>query len=68
MLLEDSSKILVVDDDRDTALSIKVSLELEGYIVDMHNDPTKVLSRFKPNYYDLAMLIFECPSLVGLNY
>lgn len=67
MQLKDSSKILVVDDDRDTALSIKVSLELVGYIVDIYSDPTEVLRTIKPNYYDLAMLDIRMPKLNGFE-
>ena len=67
MTLKNNSIIMVVDDDRDTALSIKVSLESIGYIVDMHSDPTEALSTFKPNYYDLAMLDIRMPKLNGFE-
>jgi DNA-binding NtrC family response regulator len=67
MKLKESSIILVVDDDRDTALSIKVSLELVGYNVEIYSDPKEVLRIFKPNYYDLAMLDIRMPKLNGFE-
>jgi DNA-binding response OmpR family regulator len=50
-------KILVVDDDPDITLTVKVGLEATG-LFEIHalNDPEAALSSFKPGLYDLALL------------
>jgi DNA-binding response OmpR family regulator len=48
-------KILVVDDDPDITSLYKTALEgPAGFEVETFNDPRKVLSNFKPHYYDIS--------------
>jgi two-component system OmpR family response regulator len=61
------TRILVVDDDKDHLNLFKMILELEGYSVDVHTDPVTALLKFKPDYYDLAMLDYLMPHLNGLE-
>ena len=42
-------------------------LEDGGYSVDAYTDPDKALSKFRPNYYDLAVLDYIMPDLNGLE-
>ena len=42
-------------------------LEDKGYSVDAYDDPDMALSKFRPNYYDLAVLDYLMPHLNGLE-
>ena len=80
-LVEDDSKIkkaktiLVVDDDQNTTLAVKSSLEKENghatnrisYLVHTYNFPTLALSEFKPNFYDLLLIDVEMPNMNGFE-
>jgi CheY-like chemotaxis protein len=59
-------RILVVDDDPDITLSIKMALEDIGlFQVNTFNDPELALSSFKPGLYDLVLLDFRMPKMYG---
>ena len=42
-------------------------LEDGGYSVDAYTDPVKALLKFRPNYYDMAVLDYIMPDLNGLE-
>jgi CheY-like chemotaxis protein len=81
-LVADNSKIkkaktiLVVDDDQNTTLAVKSSLEKENghatnrvsYLVHTYNFPTLALSEFKPNFYDLLLIDVEMPNMNGFEF
>ena len=60
-------RILLVDDDKDHLMLFKLVLEDGGYSVDAYTDPVKALSKFRPDYYDLAVLDNFMPVLNGLE-
>jgi two-component system, OmpR family, response regulator ChvI len=60
-------RILIVDDEQDNAFVFALILEEHGFIVDTFTDPTKALSDFKPNYYDLIILDYRMANLDGLE-
>lgn len=60
-------KILIVDDEDDITLSFKRILEIHGFKVDTFNDPCLALSKFKANYYDIALLDIKMPQLDGFD-
>ena len=60
-------RILLVDDDKDHLELFTMILENEGYSVDAYADPDTALSKFEPNYYDLALLDYLVPHLNGLE-
>ena len=61
------ARILLVDDDKDHLKVFTMILENEGYFVDAYDDPYSALSKFRPNYYDLALLDYLMPDLNGLE-
>lgn len=60
-------KVLIVDDEDDITLSFKRILEIHGFEVDAFNDSTLALSKFKVNYYDIALLDIKMPYIDGFD-
>jgi DNA-binding response OmpR family regulator len=60
-------KVLLVDDEPDTTMAIKLTLENAGFIVDTYQDPLVALSKFKPNSYDLVILDVKMPRMNGFE-
>jgi len=61
------ARILLVDDDKDHLKLFTIVLEEQGHSVDAYHDADTALSKFKPNYYDLALLDYRMPDLNGLE-
>jgi two-component system response regulator ChvI len=62
-----SRRILIVDDERDVGITLKLILENNGFIVDCFNDPTLALDSFKPDLYDLLILDIKMPKINGFE-
>lgn len=60
-----SQLILVVDDELDAAISIRMILEDSQYSVEIYTDPLKALLEFKPKRYDLILLDVRMPVMNG---
>ena len=60
-------RILVVDDECDISLTIKVVLEQNGFKVDSFNDASQVLENFTTGLYDLVILDIKMPEVNGFN-
>lgn len=61
-------RILLVDDERDVAVTIQLVLEDSGFFkVDTFNNAESALSIFKPGVYDLALLDIKMPMLDGFE-
>jgi CheY-like chemotaxis protein len=59
--------ILVVDDNIETISFFKITLEQEGFYVDIFSDPLEVIQSFKPDYYDLLLLDIKLPHINGFE-
>ncbi|HKU84054.1 MAG TPA: response regulator [Candidatus Nitrosocosmicus sp.] len=64
---KNNTKILIVDDEDDITLSFKRILEIHGFEVDVFNDSMLALSKFKVNYYDIALLDIKMPNIDGFD-
>ena len=62
-----TKRILLVDDEEDILIPIKMTLEDLGYEVDLFTNPLLALSIFKPSYYDLAILDVKMPDMNGFE-
>ena len=60
-------RILIVDDERDVGLTLKVVLETYGFVVDNFTDPVVALKNFKPNLYDLFIIDIKMPIINGFE-
>jgi CheY-like chemotaxis protein len=58
-------RILVVDDEFDTSLTIKVVLEADNFKVDSFTDPQAALRSFTTGLYDLAIIDVRMPVMNG---
>jgi CheY-like chemotaxis protein len=62
-----TKRILVVDDEYDTNLTLKVVLEESGFKVDSFTDPLAALQNFKTGVYDLALIDVRMPVMNGFG-
>ena len=69
------TRIIIVDDEPDVTLTLKVGLEVYCYHdnerrrfeVYSYNDPEIALSKFKPNFYDLLLTDIYMPRMDGFE-
>ena len=58
---------MVVDDELDICIVLKIVLENNGFIVDYYCNPILALNEFKPNFYDLIILDIQMPDMNGFQ-
>jgi len=58
---------LIVDDESDIILSIKIGLEDNGFEVDAFSEPLLALSHFKANSHALVILDIKMPDMNGFE-
>ena len=58
---------MVVDDELDICLMLKVVLENNGFIVDYYYNPVVAVDEFKSNFYDLIILDIQMPDINGFQ-
>jgi two-component system catabolic regulation response regulator CreB/two-component system response regulator ChvI len=58
---------MIVDDDKDIALVLKMHLENSGCKVDTYTSPLKALSEFKPREHDLILIDVKMPNMNGFQ-
>jgi CheY-like chemotaxis protein len=62
-----TKRILLVDDEDDINLTVKLVLEGSGFKVDSFSNPLLALESFKAGLYDLAMLDVKMPVMNGFG-
>ena len=60
-------RILIVDDEPDVNLALRIVLEDNNFIVDSFNEPLRALENFKANLYDLIILDIQMPGINGFE-
>jgi DNA-binding response OmpR family regulator len=60
-------RIMIVEDDQDIAQIFTITLEDNGFAVDVFNDPLSALSSYKAGYYDLLLLDIRMPGMNGFE-
>ena len=61
------NRIMIVDDNRDIAKLFAITLEDNGFVVDVFNDPLSALSNYKAGLYDLLLLDVRMPGMNGFE-
>ena len=59
--------VLIVDDEADVKLALKIALEENGFKVDAFDDPIIALDNFKKGIYDLLILDIKMPKMHGFE-
>jgi DNA-binding response OmpR family regulator len=64
-----SKRVLIVDDEPDLTLSLKMTLEENGFKVDSFTDPVSALENYKEEagMYDLLILDMKMPQMNGFE-
>ena len=60
-------RILIVDDEPDITITLKMGLESKGFQVDTFNDSKDALLHFRPGSYDLLLSDINMPNLNGFE-
>jgi len=58
---------MVVDDEEDIAISIKMGLEAKGFTVDAFDNPAGALANFKAGCYDMLLSDIKMPDMSGFD-
>ena len=58
---------MVIDDELDICIMLKVVLEQNGFIVNYYSNPIVALDEFKSNFYDLIMLDIQMSDINGMQ-
>ena len=58
---------MVIDDELDICIMLKIVLEQNGFIIDYYCNPILALDEFKSNFYDLMVLDIQMPYINGLQ-
>jgi DNA-binding response OmpR family regulator len=58
---------LVIDDELDICIMLKVVLESNGFIANYYHNPISALNEFKPNFYDLIILDIQMQDINGFQ-
>jgi signal transduction histidine kinase len=61
------ARILVVDDESNVLLTLKVILQEEGYRVDTASDGLEAVEAIRSNHYDLVLTDLKMPEVDGLE-
>ena len=59
------SRVLIIEDERETAMPVKEALEIHHVEADIASDGEKGLRMFRERYYDLILLDLKMPEISG---
>ena len=65
--LDSQHKIMIVDDNQDIARLFALTLQDNGFVVDVFNDPLSALANYKVGIYDLLLLDIRMPAINGFE-
>ena len=60
-------KVLLVDDEIDITITLKLYLEENGFEVDAYDNPSSAMANYKPGLYHLLILDIKMPEIDGFE-
>jgi CheY-like chemotaxis protein len=60
-------RIMIVDDEQEIARLFAITLQDNGFAVDLFNEPLSALSNYKAGLYDLLLLDIKMPTMNGFD-
>jgi DNA-binding response OmpR family regulator len=67
-LLQQQNRILIIDDETDIAIIMRMVLEQNGFQVDSYTDPALAFQNFRDGLYDLVILDIKMPEVDGFHF
>jgi len=67
-LLQQQNRILIIDDEPDIAIMLRMVLEQSGFEVDSYTDPISAYHNFRDAIYDLVILDIKMPEVDGFHF
>ena len=64
---QEQKRILIIDDDPDITITLRLSLEGNGFSADSYTDPVLAFENFKDGQYDLVILDIKMPEVDGFH-
>jgi DNA-binding response OmpR family regulator len=68
MSREQQKRILIIDDDPDIAIVLRMTLEQNGFKADSYDNPASAYENFKEGLYDLVILDIKMPEIDGFHF
>jgi DNA-binding response OmpR family regulator len=62
-----NKKILIIDDEPDVILTLRIALEQNGFRTDSCSDPILAYKKFRHGVYDLVLLDIKMPIVDGFQ-
>ena len=66
-MMSNNKKILLVDDDKDIALSFDLGLQYNNFFVDVFTNPVEALAKFQTGVYKMALIDIRMPEMDGIE-
>jgi DNA-binding response OmpR family regulator len=60
-------KVLLVDDEIDITITLKLFLEENGFEVDAYDNPSSAIANYRPGSYDILLLDIKMPQIDGFE-
>ena len=64
---QQQKRILIVDDDSDIAIILRMILEDKGFKADCYTDPVSAYQNFRDGLYNLVLLDIKMPDIDGFH-
>lgn len=67
MSRQQQNRILIIDDERDIAITLQATLVDNGFKADFYTDPVLACNNFREGLYDLVILDIKMPVVDGFQ-
>jgi DNA-binding response OmpR family regulator len=64
---QQQKRILIIDDEQDIAMILRMTLEQYGFKTDIYVDPILAFENFRSDQYDLVILDIKMPEVDGFH-